>query len=278
MRYITLRDGRRYNFDKMKVMGILNATPDSFFSGSRVQDVNLALNKALKMIEDGADILDIGGESTRPGSEPVGVDEEIKRVVPIIEAIRKENKDILISIDTYRAETAKMAIEAGADIINDISAMTFDAHMVKVIKKYNVPVVLMHIKGTPKNMQQNPHYDNVLKEVKDYFIERIEYAKENGVGSDKIILDPGIGFGKTYEHNMELIKNIDYFDDLNLPVLLAVSRKSSIGIALGNVPPEERLEGTIAVTCYASMKNVDIVRVHDVLENKRALMMMEALK
>ncbi|MCX7950479.1 MAG: dihydropteroate synthase, partial [Clostridiales bacterium] len=180
MRYITLRDGRKYNFDKMKVMGILNATPDSFFSGSRVQEINKALNKALKMIEDGADILDIGGESTRPGSEPVGVDEEIKRVVPIIEAIRKENKDILISVDTYRAETAKMAIEAGADIINDISAMTFDANMVKVAKEYNVPVILMHIKGTPKNMQQNPHYDNVLKEVKEYFIERIEFAKNNG--------------------------------------------------------------------------------------------------
>lgn len=278
MRYITLRDGRKYNFDKMKVMGILNATPDSFFSGSRVQEINKALNKALKMIEDGADILDIGGESTRPGSEPVGVDEEIKRVVPIIEAIRKENKDILISVDTYRAETAKMAIEAGADIINDISALTFDENMVKVAKEYNVPVILMHIKGTPKSMQQNPHYDNVLKEVKEYFIERIEFAKNNGINSDKIILDPGIGFGKTYEHNIELIKNIDYFNELNLPILLAVSRKSSIGIALGNVPPEDRLEGTIAVTCYACMKNVDIVRVHDVLENKRALMMMEAIK
>ncbi|MCX7950360.1 MAG: dihydropteroate synthase, partial [Clostridiales bacterium] len=145
-------------------------------------------------------------------------------------------------------------------------------------KEYNVPVILMHIKGTPKNMQQNPHYDNVLKEVKEYFIERIEFAKNNGINSDKIILDPGIGFGKTYEHNIELIKNIDYFNELNLPILLAVSRKSSIGIALGNVPPEDRLEGTIAVTCYACMKNVDIVRVHDVLENKRALMMMEAIK
>lgn len=278
MRYITLRDGRRYNFDKMKVMGILNATPDSFFSGSRVQEINVALNKAMKMIEDGADILDIGGESTRPGSEPIDSDEEIKRVIPIIEAIRKENKDILISVDTYRAETAKKAIEAGADIINDISAMTFDSDMVKVAKEYNVPIILMHIKGTPKNMQQNPHYDNVLKEVKDYFIERIEFAKNNGINSDKIILDPGIGFGKTYEHNIELIKNIEYFNDLDVPVLLAVSRKSSIGIALGNVPPEDRLEGTIAVTCYASMKNVDIVRVHDVLENKRAIMMMEALK
>lgn len=278
MRYITLRDGRRYVFDKMKVMGILNATPDSFYSNSRVSGVEEGVKRALEMIKNGADIIDVGGESTRPGSEPIGLDEELNRVIPLIEGIRRENKEILISVDTYRAETAKKAIEAGADIINDISGMTFDEDMVKVVKDYNVPIIIMHIKGTPKNMQQNPQYINVLKEVKEYFIERIEYAIENGISKDKIIIDPGIGFGKTYEHNIELIKNIEFFNDLKVPVLLAVSRKSSIGIALGNVPPEERLEGTIAVTCYASMKNVDIIRVHDVLENKRALMMMEALK
>lgn len=259
-------------------MGILNATPDSFYEGSRFMELERALNRAEDMIKNGVDIIDIGGESTRPGSEPVGVEEEIKRVVPVIEAIREKNKNILISVDTYRAETARRAIEAGADIINDISGMTFDKDMVNVVKEYNVPIIIMHIKGTPKDMQKNPQYDNVLKEVKDYFIERIEYALKNGISKDKIILDPGIGFGKAYEHNIELIKNIDYFSDLNVPILLAVSRKSSIGIALGNVPPEDRLEGTIAVTCYASMKNVDIIRVHDVLENKRALMMMEALK
>ncbi|MCX7695913.1 MAG: dihydropteroate synthase [Caloramator sp.] len=278
MRYITLKDGTRYNFDRMKVMGILNATPDSFYSNSRVSGVEEGIKRALEMIKNGVDIIDVGGESTRPGSEPVGLDEELNRVIPVIEGIRRENKNILISVDTYRAETAKKAIEAGADIINDISGMTFDKDMVKVVKEYNVPIIIMHIKGTPKNMQQNPQYVNVLKEVKEYFIERIEYAKENGILKDKIIIDPGIGFGKTYEHNIELIKNIDYFNDLEVPILLAVSRKSSIGIALGNVPPEERLEGTLAVTCYASMKNVDIIRVHDVLENKRALMMMEALK
>ncbi|WP_027308098.1 dihydropteroate synthase [Caloramator sp. ALD01] len=278
MRYITLRDGRIYVFDKMKVMGILNATPDSFYSNSRVSGVEEGVKRALDMIKNGADIIDVGGESTRPGSEPIGLDEELNRVIPLIEGIRRENKEILISVDTYRAETAKKAIEAGADIINDISGMTFDKDMVRVVKDYNVPIIIMHIKGTPKNMQQNPQYENVLKEVKEYFIERIEYAIENGISKDKIIIDPGIGFGKTYEHNIELIKNIEFFNDLEVPVLLAVSRKSSIGIALGNVPPEERLEGTIAVTCYASMKNVDIIRVHDVLENKRALMMMEALK
>ncbi|CDF58399.1 dihydropteroate synthase [Thermobrachium celere] len=278
MRFITLKNGEKYYFDRMKIMGILNATPDSFYEGSRFMELERALNRAEDMIKNGVDIIDIGGESTRPGSEPVGVEEEIKRVVPVIEAIREKNKNILISVDTYRAETARRAIEAGADIINDISGMTFDKDMVNVVKEYNVPIIIMHIKGTPKDMQKNPQYDNVLKEVKDYFIERIEYALKNGISKDKIILDPGIGFGKAYEHNIELIKNIDYFSDLNVPILLAVSRKSSIGIALGNVPPEDRLEGTIAVTCYASMKNVDIIRVHDVLENKRALMMMEALK
>lgn len=278
MRFITLKNGEKYYFDRMKIMGILNATPDSFYEGSRFMELERALNRAEDMIKNGVDIIDIGGESTRPGSEPVGVEEEIKRVVPVIEAIREKNKNILISVDTYRSETARRAIEAGADIINDISGMTFDKDMVNVVKEYNVPIIIMHIKGTPKDMQKNPQYDNVLKEVKDYFIERIEYALKNGISKDKIILDPGIGFGKAYEHNIELIKNIDYFSDLNVPILLAVSRKSSIGIALGNVPPEDRLEGTIAVTCYASMKNVDIIRVHDVLENKRALMMMEALK
>lgn len=278
MRYITLKDNKVYNFDSMKVMGILNATDNSFFPDSRVGSVDNAVNIALKMIKDGADILDVGGESTRPGSDPVSVEDEIARVVPIIKEIRERNKDILISVDTYRAKTAEAAIEAGADIINDISAMTFDEHMVEVAINYNVPVILMHIKGTPKNMQKNPQYNDVVKEVKEFFIDRIDYAVKKGLSRDKLILDPGIGFGKNFEHNMELIRKIDSFYDLNLPVLLAVSRKSSIGEALGNVPVEERLEGTIAVSCFAAMKNVDIVRVHDVLENKRAIKMIEVLK
>lgn len=278
MRHITLKDGSVYNFDSMKVMGILNATDNSFFPGSRVGSVENAVDVALNMIKDGADILDVGGESTRPGSDPVSVEDEIARVVPVIKEIRKRNKDILISVDTYRAKTAEAAIEAGADIINDISAMTFDEHMVEVAIKYNVPVILMHIKGTPKNMQKNPQYDDVVSEVKQFFKDRIDYAVSKGLDRDKLILDPGIGFGKNFEHNMELIRKIDSFYDLNLPILLAVSRKSSIGEALGNVPVEERLEGTIAVSCFAAMKNVDMVRVHDVLENKRAIKMIEVLK
>ncbi|NLV75663.1 MAG: dihydropteroate synthase [Tissierellia bacterium] len=278
MRYIKLKDGSIYKFENMKIMGILNVTDNSFYPESRVGSVENAVNRAMKMIEDGADILDIGGESTRPGSDPVTVDEEIDRVIPVIKGIRERNKDILISVDTYRSKTAEEAIKAGGDIINDISAMTFDENMANVVKKYNVPVILMHIKGTPKNMQKNPHYDDVVKEVQDYFKERIQYAKYKGIKEEKIILDPGIGFGKNFQHNMELIKNIDSFFIFNLPILLAVSRKTFIGEALGGLPVDERLEGTMAISCYAAMKDVDIVRVHDVLENKRAVDMIEVLK
>lgn len=278
MRYIELKDGTIYNFENMKIMGILNATKDSFYPGSRIEDVENAVKRAIKMIEDGADILDIGGESTRPGSEPVTVEEEIERVAPVIKAIRDRDKDILISVDTYRSETAEAAIKAGADIINDISAMTFDEKMADIAVKYNVPIILMHIKGTPKDMQKNPHYDDVVKEVKDFFQERIDYGTDKGIKRNKMILDPGIGFGKNFNHNMELIRKIDSLLVFDLPILLAVSRKSSIGKALGDVPVEERLEGTIAVSCYAAMKDVDMIRVHDVLENKRAIKMIEVLK
>lgn len=278
MKYISLKDNSKYYFDKTKIMGIINATPDSFFSGSRNENTDNAVNKALRMIQDGADILDIGGESTRPGSDPVTTEEEINRVVPVIEGIRRINKDILISVDTYRAKTAAASINAGADIINDISAMMFDDNMAEVIKEYNVPIILMHTKGTPKNMQVNPHYDNVVLELMSYFKERIDYCKKIGISMDKLIIDPGVGFAKSYEHNMELIKKIGVFHEINLPILLAVSRKTSLGIALGNLPPEERLEGTIAVSCYAAMQNIEMVRVHDVLENKRAVRMIEEIK
>ncbi|SEF94261.1 dihydropteroate synthase [Caloramator fervidus] len=278
MNYITLKDGRKYYFDGTKIMGIINATPDSFYTESRVEGIEKALDKAKKMIEEGVDILDVGGESTRPGSDPVSEEEEIKRVIPVIEAIRNLNKDILISVDTYRAKTAKLAIEAGADIINDISAMTFDENMINIVKEYKVPIILMHIKGTPKNMQENPYYHNVVSEVYEFLQKRIEFALNNGISKDKIIIDPGIGFGKLYKHNIELIKNIDVFKRLGCPILLAHSRKSTIGIALGNLPPEERLEGTIAISCYAALHGVDMVRVHDVKENKRAITMIEVLK
>lgn len=275
---VTLKDGKIYNFDHMNVMGILNATSNSFYEGSRVSTLDIAVDRAMKMIEDGADILDIGGESTRPGSDPVEVEEEISKVVPLIEAIRKRNKEILISVDTYRAKTAEESIKAGADIINDISGLTFDNNMADVVKKYNVPIIIMHIKGTPKNMQINPQYDDVVGEMKQFFKNQIDYALSKGIVEDKIILDPGIGFGKSYEHNIEVMQNIESFYEFDMPILLAVSRKATIGKAIGNLPPEERLEGTMAVTCYAAYKGIEMIRVHDVLENYRAIKMIEVLK
>lgn len=275
---VTLKGGKVYNFDNMKIMGILNATPNSFFEGSRVSSLDVAVERALQMIEDGADILDIGGESTRPGSEPVDVDEEISRVVPLIEGIRKVNKDILISIDTYRSKTAEAAIIAGADIVNDISGLTFDDNMADVVVKYDVPIFIMHIKGTPKNMQVNPQYDNVVGEMCQFFSERIEYALSKGISRDKIMLDPGIGFGKNYQHNIDIIKNLEVFYKFDMPVLLAVSRKTMIGKALGDLPTEERLEGTMAITCYAADRGIEMIRVHDVKENYRAARMIEVFR
>lgn len=273
-----LKDGRSIDYKTMKVMGIINCTPDSFYEGSRKNTVEEALKTAERMIKEGAKILDIGGESTRPGSDPVSLEEEISRVVPVIKAIKNKFKDIIISIDTYRAKTAKMAIEAGADIVNDISGMIFDSNMVKVVKEYDVPVIIMHIKGIPKNMQANPEYEDLMKEVSLYFKERIDYAKENGIGEDKIILDPGIGFGKTMEHNLTLMNRIEEIKSFNMPILLAASRKSTIGKVLGGLKTEDRLEGTIAISCLAVEKGLQMVRVHDVKENVRAIKMLEAIK
>ncbi|AAD35134.1 MULTISPECIES: dihydropteroate synthase [Thermotoga] len=265
---------RKIEFGRTMVMGIINVTPDSFFADSRKQSVLEAVETAKKMIEEGADIIDVGGMSTRPGSDPVDEEEELNRVIPVIRAIRSIT-DVPISVDTYRWRVALKALEAGADIVNDISGYQFEPDIVRVVSENNVPYVLMHIKGTPKTMQENPHYEDVVKEIKEYFTEKIEYLKEKGV--NQIVLDPGIGFGKRYEDNLEILRRIDEFKELKLPILIGASRKSFIGITLGNVPPEERLEGTLAVTAYCTMKGVDIIRVHDVLPNKRVIRMMEAI-
>jgi dihydropteroate synthase len=265
---------RKIEFGRTMVMGIINVTPDSFFADSRKQSVLEAVETAKKMIEEGADIIDVGGMSTRPGSDPVDEEEELNRVIPVIRAIRSIT-DVPISVDTYRWRVALKALEAGADIVNDISGYQFEPDIVRVVSENNVPYVLMHIKGTPKTMQENPHYEDVVKEIKEYFSEKIEHLKEKGV--NQIVLDPGIGFGKRYEDNLEILRRIDEFKELKLPILIGASRKSFIGITLGNVPPEERLEGTLAVTAYCTMKGVDIIRVHDVLPNKRVIRMMEAI-
>ncbi len=265
---------RKIEFGRTMVMGIINVTPDSFFADSRKQSVLEAVETAKKMIEEGADIIDVGGMSTRPGSDPVDEEEELNRVIPVIRAIRSIT-DVPISVDTYRWRVALKALEAGADIVNDISGYQFEPDIVRVVSENNAPYVLMHIKGTPKTMQENPHYEDVVKEIKEYFTEKIEYLKEKGV--NQIVLDPGIGFGKRYEDNLEILRRIDEFKELKLPILIGASRKSFIGITLGNVPPEERLEGTLAVTAYCTLKGVDIIRVHDVLPNKRVIRMMEAI-
>ncbi|AEM74700.1 dihydropteroate synthase [Caldicellulosiruptor acetigenus] len=274
-RYLLAKD-KKLSLLKTNVMGIINVTPDSFYEGSRVQ-VEKVTQRALQMIQDGADVLDIGGESTRPFSEPVPEEEELKRVIPAIEAIREVDKNIPISIDTYKSRVAQKAIEAGADIINDISGGTFDKEMFYVAAHYNVPIVIMHIKGTPKDMQKNPYYEDVIEEILQFFEQRIEQALKAGVKLENIILDPGIGFGKRLEDNLEILRRCEEFKVLGRPILIGASRKSVIGHVLGNLPPEERLEGTLAISVICAQKKIEFVRVHDVKENKRAILMTQAI-
>ncbi|MBO5168043.1 MAG: dihydropteroate synthase [Phascolarctobacterium sp.] len=271
-----LADGRVLNYDKVLIMGILNITPDSFYENSRTA-IEEVVAKAGQMLADGADILDIGGESTRPGSEAVAAEEEQARVLPVIEALRKAYPDAVLSIDTYRASTARLAIEAGADIINDISAMEADAEMIDVVCETKAPIILMHMRGTPKDMQNQCEYKNVVEEVAVYLAERAELLRERGVGADKIILDPGIGFAKNAEQNLKLMRDLHALTSFGYPVLLATSRKGTIGKVLGDLPAEERLEGTIATSCQAVYAGANMVRVHDVKENLRAVRMLEAI-
>ncbi len=278
MSYIILKDGTKKEFDNMEMMGIINVTPDSFYKGSRVDGVEEALARAEKMISEGATFLDVGGESTRPGATPVPADVEMERVCPVISAIKERWPDILLSVDTYNSETAKAAIYAGADIINDISAMTFDESMAEVIYKEEVPVILMHTGGRPEVMMEEiPAYKDVVGDVYNFLKERINYAVSKGIRRDRIITDVGIGFGKTYEQNVELIRNIYKFTDLGCPKLLAVSRKSFLSTITGREDPEDRLYGTLAVTGYAERYGVEIARVHDVGANMDILKVLRAL-
>jgi dihydropteroate synthase len=259
-------------------MGILNITPDSFFDGGKYFDGKINLDRilqdALKMEKDGADFLDIGGESTRPGSEKISKEVELERVIPAIEMIRK-NSDITISIDTYKSDVAEEAIKAGADIVNDISGFRFDEKMPGVTAKYNATCILMHIKGTPKNMQVNPEYENVIEEVYNYLSESVSIAKKAGI--KQIITDVGIGFGKNLQNNIDLIKNLSEFKKLGYPILLGVSRKRFID-NISPTPVTERLEGTIAANVAGILNGANIIRVHNVLENKKAALIADKLK
>lgn len=260
---------------KTKIMGILNVTPDSFYDGGKYLDVKKAVEHAIE-ISKYADIIDVGGESSRPGAEQVPAEVELKRVIPVIKEISKRI-DVKISIDTTKSIVAEEAINAGASIINDISGLRFDEKMADVAAKYNVNVVLMHMKGTPKTMQLNPYYDNVIEEILSFLKERIDFAVSKGIKREKIIIDPGIGFGKRVEDNLNIIKNLSKFKILNCPILIGTSRKSFIG-ALTNTPPEERLEGTIASNVIAIMNGADIVRVHDAKEMYKAIKIVDAVK
>jgi dihydropteroate synthase len=256
-------------------MGVLNVTPDSFSDGGKFSNLEKAVSHGLKMAEEGADIIDIGGESTRPGSLPVSLEEEARRVIPVIETLAKKMQ-IPISIDTYESQIARQALEAGAELINDISGLRFDSEMAKLAAKYNVPVIIMHIKGTPQNMQENPCYDNVIKEIKDYFEERINYADSTGVREENIILDPGIGFGKRFEDNLAILKNLEEFKKLDKPLLVGLSRKSFIGKIL-DLPVEERLEGSLAALAHCIIQGANIARVHDVNESVRVAKVVDAI-
>jgi len=257
------------------VMGILNVTDDSFYDGGRYADPSRAVDRGVAMCEDGADIVDIGGESTRPGADPVSAKDEIEKVVPLVSALA-ERIDVPISVDTYKAEVAREAIVAGARIINDISALRFDEKMVEVAADAGVPVVLMHMQGTPRDMQKNPSYNNAVKEIAGFLRERVEFAVSRGVARDAAIVDPGIGFGKTTEHNLEILSGIASFHAIGCPVLVGPSRKSFIGNVL-NLPVEERLEGTAAAVAVAVMNGADIVRVHDVKEMVRVVKLTGAI-
>lgn len=258
-------------------MGILNVTPDSFSDGGLYFDKSAAIKRAIQMVEDGADIVDIGGESTRPGSEPVTIEEELRRTIPVIEALAKEIK-IPISIDTYKSEVAKSALDAGASMVNDISGLRFDPDMPEVVSEYKVPVVIMHIKGAPKNMQVNPVYEALIPEIMDYLMISIRVAVKSGIAEDKIIIDPGIGFGKTFDHNLEIINNLREFTFLGKPILIGLSRKAFIGKILGDVPVTDRLEGTAAAVAVSIMNGANIIRVHDVKEMARVAKVADAIK
>ena len=274
---ITLAGGRELSTErKSLVMGILNATPDSFYSDSRKPGVPEGLGAALAMIESGADILDIGGESSRPGASYIDETEEIRRVVPLIKAVR-EVSDIPISIDTRKAATAEAAVEAGADIINDISALGDDPRLGEVAAACSVPVVLMHKQGVPETMQLSPEYDDAVSEIASELKSYADRALDYGIGSDMIILDPGIGFGKRLEDNLAILRNLEVFHDLGYPLLIGLSRKAFIGTVTG-APVEDRLSGSLAANMYCAIGGAQILRVHDVKETVNMLDILTAIE
>lgn len=255
--------GRMPVADKPLVMGIINVTTNSFYKESRILEINHILEKVEIMLKDGADIIDIGGQSTRPGSEKINAGEELQRVIPAIEAIKNNFSESYVSVDSFYSKVARAAVAAGADIINDISAGNFDSEMIATVAELNVPYIIMHIKGEPKTMQSNPQYQDVTREVLDFLISKCYECKMAGIND--VIIDPGIGFGKTIQQNFELLRNLEVFKIIDCPLLLGVSRKSLIYKTLG-ITPEEALNGTTVLNSLGLLKGAAILRVHDVKE------------
>lgn len=265
--------GRLLVIENPVVMGILNITPDSFYSGSRVPKKDEMLQKAGQMLKEEAVILDIGGQSTRPGSKRLTAEEEMDRVLPAVEVLKATYPDCFISVDTFYSAVAKASVNAGADIINDISAGELDDEMIPTVAALNVPYIAMHMKGTPDIMQSNPAYENVTREVVDYFITKVEQCKTAGIKD--VVIDPGFGFGKTIQHNLQLLKNMEVFQMFHIPVLAGLSRKSTIWKTLG-ITSEEALNGTTVLNTIALQKGATILRVHDVKEAVEATKLFSA--
>jgi len=253
--------------DRVLVMGVLNVTPDSFYDGGRYGHFDAAVARGLQMVEEGADIIDVGGESSRPGTTSVSLDEELERAIPVIRRLRQES-DVLLSIDTTKAAVAEEALAAGASIINDISALRFDEKMVEISAKRGAFIILMHMLGTPETMQRSPHYTDVVAEIMTFLSERIATAIRGGVPRQRILIDPGIGFGKRVEDNLAILRNLAQFKDLGGPLVVGLSRKSFLGQIL-DAPVEERLVGTIAANAVAILHGADVIRVHDVKQGRQ---------
>jgi dihydropteroate synthase len=258
------------------LVGILNVTPDSFFDGGEFLDPGMAVTRTETLLDEGAHIVDVGGESTRPGSEPVSKEEELRRILPVVRGILAARPEALISIDTYRASTAEIVLDAGASIVNDVTALS-DPKMSDLMAERGCPVVLMHMQGDPKSMQQDPSYGDVVREVRDFLARRAECAIQTGVKEENIILDPGIGFGKTLGHNLTLLNRLDSLAGLGFPVLVGVSRKSFLGKILDG-EPKSRLLGTVAANVLAQERGATLFRVHDVRANKEALAVAAAIR
>ncbi len=267
---------RTLELDRTRIMGILNVTPDSFSDGGSYVDIKVAADHAIQMLDDGADIIDIGGESTRPGSESVSGKEEIRRTIPVIEEILQRRPDTIISIDTNKAKVAEAAIEKGALIVNDISALRFDENMLAVMKgNPAIPLILMHMLGTPRDMQKDPYYDDTIEDILCFFCERIKLCNENGIHN--LVIDPGVGFGKRHEDNLIILKKLEEFNVFGLPVLLGASRKSFIGRIYPS-DPQERVAGTLATTALAHAANIALVRVHDPKPHRELLDTLQVIR